>query len=322
MRCQRPAQPASGYSHRLNASSKTRTYRSNTTDYKVYFDAVHCFDRPVAAEELRREGWTDFQPPQNYRYLRAHEIKVLEGLLKVGLWEHLPKSIQKTPRGKAVLELGRASTIAAGIRKTIAAPCGPTRIAVDYQVILLYLTGCSRQSESTPCPIVSMRKCLIIRNMVHVIACQYQKRLHDGGRSDERGDAPPSSTRCRFRSWSTSSLPSSPKRPPTSRWPTFPACTAMPVVVATTLARSWAASAGSPASEPVTAKIARAQAQGVGRQPRQGGCRGGKDHPRAADRALLEDHGRHGPQHPRHQQRHHQRVPALVAPRQGTTRSG
>ena len=65
--------------------------------FGIHFDAIHCFDRPVAAEELRREGWTDFQPPQNYRYLCAHEIKILEGLLKVGLWEHLPKSIQNPP---------------------------------------------------------------------------------------------------------------------------------------------------------------------------------------------------------------------------------
>ena len=36
MRCQRPAQPASGYSHRLNASSKHEPYGSNTTGYKVY----------------------------------------------------------------------------------------------------------------------------------------------------------------------------------------------------------------------------------------------------------------------------------------------
>lgn len=60
--------------------------------FGIHFDEVHCFTKPVAAEELRREGWVDFQPPQSYRYLREHEIKFLERLLKLSLWNHPPRT--------------------------------------------------------------------------------------------------------------------------------------------------------------------------------------------------------------------------------------
>lgn len=60
--------------------------------FGIHFDHVYPFREPVAAQTLHRGGWDGFQPPQGYRYLRPHEIGLLETLLEEGLWEHLPAS--------------------------------------------------------------------------------------------------------------------------------------------------------------------------------------------------------------------------------------
>ncbi|NJL10369.1 MAG: EVE domain-containing protein [Calothrix sp. SM1_7_51] len=45
----------------------------------IFLDKTHNFHQPVELERLRKE-WTNFRPPQSYRYLKPQEIDIVESI--------------------------------------------------------------------------------------------------------------------------------------------------------------------------------------------------------------------------------------------------
>ncbi|NES25175.1 MAG: ASCH domain-containing protein [Symploca sp. SIO3E6] len=56
-------------------------YENSATAFAIFLKETFKFDKPIKLEKLRK-NWSNFQPPQCYKYLKAVEVDIVESMTR------------------------------------------------------------------------------------------------------------------------------------------------------------------------------------------------------------------------------------------------